>query len=72
MLRSLQKVSSKTTFLQSIFAAFLVVLQPFRLSEEFDDEIIPFYLCSLMGENIFAASLTSQFFSVKIDVIPLK
>ena len=33
----LQKVSSKITFLQPIFAAFLVVLGPFWLYEEFDD-----------------------------------
>ena len=30
-------VSSKITFLRSIFAAFLVVLGPFWLYEEFDD-----------------------------------
>ena len=36
--RCLQKVSSKITFLQSIFAAFLVVLGPlWLLYEEFDD-----------------------------------
>ena len=37
MFRCLQKVSSKITFLQSIFAAFLVVLGPFWLYEEFGD-----------------------------------
>ena len=31
------QVSSKITFLQSFFAAFLVVLGPFWLHEEFDD-----------------------------------
>ena len=35
--RCLQKVSSKINFLQSIFAAFLVVLGSFRLYKEFDD-----------------------------------
>ena len=35
--RCLQKVSSKMTFLWSIFAVFLLVLGPFRLYEEFDD-----------------------------------
>ena len=30
-------MSSKITFLRSIFAAFLVVLGPFWLNEEFDD-----------------------------------
>ena len=35
--RCLQKVSSKITFLLSIFAAILVVLGPFWLYEEFDD-----------------------------------
>ena len=33
----LKKVSSKITFLQSIFAAFVVVLVPLWLYEEFND-----------------------------------
>ena len=37
MFRCLQKVSSKITFLRSNFAAFLVVLGPFWLYEEFGD-----------------------------------